>query len=135
MDQSDPPAPPQTGTRHHTLLHSNEPPDSSEIPFIQSTSSRIDARLSVLDGEIARLKQFAAERAVLVSYGAQTKAALSPMRRMPNELLIEIFVLTVPSVKSDGPWACTFSMRGSPWVLTHVCSRWRAVAISTPALW
>ncbi|KAJ7607906.1 hypothetical protein FB45DRAFT_763797, partial [Roridomyces roridus] len=134
-EQSDSPAPPQAGTRHYTLLHSNELPHFSEIPFIQSTSSRIDARLAILDKEIARLEQFAAERAVLVSYGSQSKAALSPMRRMPNEILIEIFVLTVPSVESDGSWACTFSLQKSPWVLTHVCSRWRAVAISTSALW
>ncbi|KAJ7607904.1 hypothetical protein FB45DRAFT_1039974 [Roridomyces roridus] len=103
MDQS--PAPPQAGTRHYILLHSNEPPDSSDIPFIQSTSSRIGARLAVLDEELARLSQLAAERAALLAYDTQNKAVLSPVRRVPNEILYEIFLRTLPSVESDGFWA------------------------------
>ncbi|KAJ7607908.1 hypothetical protein FB45DRAFT_763856, partial [Roridomyces roridus] len=135
MDDAESPAPPQAGTRLYTLLHSNEPPDSSEIAVLQSTSSRIDARLDVLDQEITRLKQLTEERALLVSYGIQNKGILSPMRRMPNEVLVEIFGLCVPSVKFDGLWACRFSMRRAPWVFTRVCRLWRTVALETPGLW
>ncbi|KAJ7609083.1 hypothetical protein FB45DRAFT_945356 [Roridomyces roridus] len=120
-------APPQAGTRHYTLLHSNEAPDSTEIPFLQSTSSRIGARLAVLDEEIARLTQLTAERALLAAYDRQSKAVLSPVRRVPNEILAEIFLRT-----SDG---IGFDTTQSPWVLTHVCSRWRTVSISTYSLW
>ncbi|KAJ6454386.1 hypothetical protein C8R45DRAFT_1222854 [Mycena sanguinolenta] len=46
---------------------------------------------------------------------------LSPLRRMPTETLGDIFSSTLPSTYN------VFSTDNSPWVLTHVCGRWRAV--------
>ncbi|KAJ8083620.1 hypothetical protein PM082_009495 [Marasmius tenuissimus] len=47
-------------------------------------------------------------------------------RRLPLEILHNIFSLCSRS---------TFNLDECPWVLTHVCRLWRAVAISEPKLW
>ncbi|KAJ6485531.1 hypothetical protein C8R45DRAFT_275401 [Mycena sanguinolenta] len=150
-------------TWQHALLNSNEPPDVSESVFIQSVISQTDERLARLEDEKLRLEKMlkhldsgpwtcscltcpsesqlkdkldliAMDRLSLSNYRTKNKAILSPLRRMPPELLGEIF-----------SWTCEFSSRGTlsrgkfdvlvPWVLTWVSSRWRAVALSSPSLW
>ncbi|KAJ7602684.1 hypothetical protein DFH06DRAFT_1023556, partial [Mycena polygramma] len=85
-------------------------------------------RLAFLDQEIARLQE---ERASLTSYRTRNRGILSPLRKMPPEVLGEIFLLAVPTEKAPWPRRVT----DSPWYLTHVSSHWRAVAVSIPALW
>jgi hypothetical protein len=57
--------------------------------------SKADARLVFLDAEISRLrgrlKQVEDERTDLATYRAQNNTVLSPLRRMPPEVLGEIF--------------------------------------------
>ncbi|KAJ7607983.1 hypothetical protein FB45DRAFT_1067713 [Roridomyces roridus] len=59
---------------------------------------------------------------------------LSPVRSLPSEILGEIFAWTLPTV-AEASDRTSFKFHHSPWNLTHVCSRWRAIAISTPSLW
>ncbi|KAF7340700.1 ABC protein [Mycena sanguinolenta] len=126
------------GTRHHTLLNTNEPPEDSELTFIHSVVSKTCIRLKHLDDEISkiqeRLKQLEDERAALSSFRTRNKAILSPLRRMPPEVLSEIFSWTLLSVH-DLVGITSFDMAESPWFLTQISSRWRAVSLSTPSLW
>ncbi|KAJ6580780.1 hypothetical protein B0H19DRAFT_1112346 [Mycena capillaripes] len=126
------------GTRHHTLMNTNEPPESSDIPLVLSAISKTDAPLACLDEEISRLqeklKRLEAERAVLAGYRTRNTAVLSVLRRMPAEVFEEIFSWTLPST-SGALDLGRFDMGASPWVLTRVCSRWRAISLSTPSLW
>ncbi|KAJ7435166.1 hypothetical protein B0H11DRAFT_2115000, partial [Mycena galericulata] len=53
---------------------------------------------------------------------------------MPPEVLGEIFLWTLSS--ADETWNREWSvLKDSPWTLTHVSHRWRAIANSTPSLW
>ncbi|KAJ7208760.1 hypothetical protein B0H12DRAFT_1158337, partial [Mycena haematopus] len=119
------------GTRYHALLNSNELPLDSDVPIIESEIPKIDASLAWIDDEIVqvhlRLKQLEAERDRLSSYRAQSCAILSPLRRMPPEILGEIFSWTIPALPDR--------TRYSPWFLTHISRRWREIAVSTPSLW
>ncbi|KAJ6457428.1 hypothetical protein C8R47DRAFT_943932, partial [Mycena vitilis] len=115
-------------------MNRNEPPDESELPLVKSAVSRTDARLAIIDEEIAKLqktlKELEENRASLLSY----KVILSPLRRIPPEVLGQIFSWTLPSV--DDEWCCNkWDATDSPWNLTHVSSFWRAVSLSTPSLW
>ncbi|KAJ7239603.1 hypothetical protein B0H12DRAFT_1135995 [Mycena haematopus] len=118
------------GTRHHALLNSNEVPQDSEVPMINSAISKIDASLACIDVELvqlhSRLKQLEAERDRLSSYRTQSCAILSSLRRMPPEILGEIFLWTIPTLPDR---------RYSPWFLTHISRHWRQIAISTSLLW
>jgi hypothetical protein len=80
--------------------------------------SDADARLACLDDEIStleeKLQQLEEERASLSHYWTRNKVILSPLRRMPSEVLGEIFLLTLRSVMADlGP---KDYLVGSPWM-------------------
>ncbi|KAL1718058.1 hypothetical protein EV715DRAFT_201772 [Schizophyllum commune] len=59
----------------------------------------------------------------------ENKILLSPIRCLPPELLSFIFVLAVPDLWFRAPSG------GMTLPFAAVCSRWRAVALSTPQLW
>ncbi|KAJ6580862.1 hypothetical protein B0H19DRAFT_486541 [Mycena capillaripes] len=126
-----------SGTRHHRLLNSNEPPEDSEIPFIQSVISETDVRLGRLDDAamLQNTNKLEEDRRSLLSYRTRNSAILSPLRRMPPEVLGEIFSWTLPSVCLVELGRGRFDKTDTPWVLTRVSSRWRAISLSTPSLW
>ncbi|KAJ6552057.1 hypothetical protein DFH09DRAFT_1366446 [Mycena vulgaris] len=129
---------PGTLARHLEFLTTNTPPEGAEITFIREVVSKTGARLADVEAEISRLhsrlQQLEEERISLSRYHAPNKAILSPLRRMPSEILAEIFSWTLPSVH-DAYKRRKFHINNSPWVLTLVSSRWRALAISNPSLW
>ncbi|KAJ7498115.1 hypothetical protein B0H11DRAFT_1856679 [Mycena galericulata] len=124
-------ATPGTLARHQKLMTTNEPPNGPELAYIRALVAKTRPRLACLDDEISRLqgqlKQLEEERALLSEYHAQNTAIISPLRRIPPEILGEIFSWTLSSAALD--------VGESPWVLTQVCSRWRTVSISKPSLW
>ncbi|KAJ7302972.1 hypothetical protein DFH08DRAFT_904447 [Mycena albidolilacea] len=164
------------GTRHYTLLNSNdELPEDSELAFLHSVISDVDARLACLEEEISTIQEklmlsvprlashlamlampsdadarlacldetstiqeklmlLEKERVSLSSYRARNKAILSPLRRMPPEVLGDIFWRTVPS-KSEAQRTLNFFLVESPWTLTQICSRWREISLSIASLW
>ncbi|KAJ7155805.1 hypothetical protein C8R46DRAFT_434030 [Mycena filopes] len=127
---------PAAGTRHHTLMNSNETPLDSDIPLIKAMGSYLDVRMLALDEEIAplrrRLEQLVDERQALVHLRSQNSAIISPLRRIPPEILAEIFTWTLPAVWTERH---RFKSDDSPWLLTHVSRGWRTTAISTSSLW
>ncbi|KAJ6457441.1 hypothetical protein C8R47DRAFT_1164374 [Mycena vitilis] len=122
------------GTRLHTLLSTNEPPDEADLSLIQSALSQADARLAALNEGMSRLqdrlKQLEEERASVSSYRLRIRNILSPLRRIPPEILGEIFFQSLSF--STG---YSLNVQASPWVLTYVSRRWRAVSLPTPSLW
>ncbi|KIK66577.1 hypothetical protein GYMLUDRAFT_37736 [Collybiopsis luxurians FD-317 M1] len=58
------------------------------------------------------------------------QVTVSPIRRLPLEILSEIFVHCLPKKKFIRP-----SPHEPPLLLTQICRRWRDVAISTSKLW
>ncbi|KAJ7451972.1 hypothetical protein FB451DRAFT_698806 [Mycena latifolia] len=124
--------------RLQELQNSNESPLDSERPFIESVVCQLRGRLSRRDVEISRLRariaQLEEECAGLESEISRNTSILSPIRRIPNEILSEIFPLALPShqeaIESDG-----FDVQDTPWSLGQICGQWRAVALSLGALW
>ncbi|KAF8175598.1 hypothetical protein K438DRAFT_1508275, partial [Mycena galopus ATCC 62051] len=111
----------------------NEPPRDAEFAVLRPVADKTAARLACLEAEIRRLKdqldQLEEEHAGLLTYHHQNTSILSPLRRFPPEILGEIFLQTLPSIHK------ILNVKDSPWPLTHVCSRWRAIALSKPSLW
>ncbi|KAF5341529.1 hypothetical protein D9758_012569 [Tetrapyrgos nigripes] len=89
------------------------------------------------DAEIHRLHTLAAQlegrRTHLRRRMGEYRALISPIRRVPVEIWAAIFVLSL----SDSYGLCvTNDEISTPTLdLSHVCSFWRAVVMSTPALW
>ncbi|KAJ7620488.1 hypothetical protein DFH06DRAFT_1360232 [Mycena polygramma] len=111
---------------------------NSDLAFFASLIADTDMALERLNEEISRLqerlKQLKLQRLQLERHRSQHKAIVSPFRRMPPEVLGEIFVWTLPATQ-DSPQRERFRTQQSPWVLTHISHRWRVVAIATPSLW
>ncbi|KAJ7146681.1 hypothetical protein C8R44DRAFT_898813 [Mycena epipterygia] len=117
-----------TLARHRQLLNTNEAPEGELILKITFADF---LHISTWNFGLSSLWK---ERASLVSYHAQNKAILFPIRRIPAELLGEIFLWTLPS--ADGTFGrARFDTKDSPWVLTHISSHRRAVSLSNPSLW
>ncbi|KAJ7641151.1 hypothetical protein FB45DRAFT_1124595, partial [Roridomyces roridus] len=54
-----------------------------------------------------------------------------PVLVLPNEIISEIFVHTLPLYPACPP----LTGPASPIPLTHICRRWREIGVSTPQLW
>ncbi|KAJ7623617.1 hypothetical protein FB45DRAFT_797861 [Roridomyces roridus] len=138
LDPTLPVATPWTIVRCQRLLKSNEPPDSAELAYMQPLVSKVAARLECIDDEMSRLRdrleQLNTEQTELAEYHALHAPIVSPLRRMPPEVLMEIFLWTLP-LGQDERDGYVSALKQSPWVLTQVSSRWRTISISTPSLW
>ncbi|KAF7364016.1 F-box domain-containing protein [Mycena sanguinolenta] len=113
----EPPVPPE---HLIDLLHSNTLPSSIEsshtIAYIDELETGCHLR-----------------RAQLLQSIEAHKAILSPVRRLPPEILGEIFSLVVRATfDSYTPPPVT---QHAPWLLTRVCRYWSEVALATSALW
>ncbi|KAH7869706.1 uncharacterized protein C8R40DRAFT_720048 [Lentinula edodes] len=115
----------------NSLLDNNEPPSSYQIPFINEHTGRLDAYLAKVH---ARLRK---ARGEILRY----RSILSGIRRLPPEILSEIFVhcmRPIPTTKHRIGRFKTYpnpSPRNALYALSQVCRKWRNVALSTPALW
>ncbi|ETW80012.1 hypothetical protein HETIRDRAFT_117037 [Heterobasidion irregulare TC 32-1] len=72
--------------------------------------------------------------------GSQTTSAASALfhvHSIPPEILTCIFLWLITLNPVLGPWGCVSSHTRLAWIVpaTHVCARWRAVAIENPCLW
>ncbi|KAF7343736.1 F-box domain-containing protein [Mycena sanguinolenta] len=126
------PIAPQTLARISRLWTTNDPAQEPELALIRPVAKKAAARLACLDSEIFRLRDhlrdLEEEHAALAEYHAKNSTILSPMRRIPSEILGEIFSWSL--LLSSAP-----DVKASPWVLTHVSRRWRAVAVTKFSLW
>ncbi|KAF9026741.1 hypothetical protein BDZ89DRAFT_922930, partial [Hymenopellis radicata] len=95
---------------------------------IQDDTDNVDARLAELQSAANALVQ---ERNQLVRYANSFKSLLSPIRRLPPELLMEIFQHACAHTSRDD----SFYHTSSRWAIPHVCREWRRVALSCPPFW
>ncbi|KAJ7168031.1 hypothetical protein C8R46DRAFT_1094728 [Mycena filopes] len=119
---------------HFELLSTafGPPSDSQAAPLledIKKTEKDIviaSTHISRLQDALQRLTQ---QRERLQDFVKTHRAVLSVLRRVPDEILLEIFQHAREGIPDPDATATT------PWAVSHVCSRWRAVALSSPQLW
>ncbi|KAJ7265287.1 hypothetical protein C8J57DRAFT_1006678, partial [Mycena rebaudengoi] len=122
------------------LLRSHTHPPA----HLGATMSTVAAGLTQYDIELARLRaQFngvVARRAALQEHYDRYASLLAPIRRLPSEILVEIFDIC----RHWGHHSLTFlhqqrkthPLEQAPLlILAQVCSRWRSLALNTHALW
>ncbi|KAJ7355823.1 hypothetical protein DFH08DRAFT_689790 [Mycena albidolilacea] len=63
------------------------------------------------------------------------KAILAPVRRLPSEILGEIFLFVLSATFRLSTVAKPPMTQHAPWLFTRICRHWSAVALTTPALW
>ncbi|KAJ7453175.1 hypothetical protein FB451DRAFT_672798 [Mycena latifolia] len=128
---SDPPIPPGSLAK---LIASNDSPCSEESRLASAYIDELEPHITSIDEEMAFLSR--RREALLQSLNVH-QSIVSPIRRLPSEILGEIFAFSVHSTyyfqdiaEVSGPLS-----HQAPWVLTRVCRRWAKVSLENPALW
>ncbi|KAJ7027304.1 hypothetical protein C8F04DRAFT_1399510 [Mycena alexandri] len=115
------------------LLETNDPPTYLETSEVQNALDESKAQILRLDNTITALQaSLEKHRRLRQSAADQLRRGsiiLSVVRRIPTDVLVEIFNLTVPDA------ARKHATNRCPWVLGRVCSRWRAISLALPELW
>ncbi|KAJ7741307.1 hypothetical protein B0H16DRAFT_1565282 [Mycena metata] len=115
-------------------LGTNYCPTDEELPEIKALLIQPALRLKRVDDEIAVLQKaidkLADERESLTTYLDGYNALLSPVRRLPLDVIQEIFLACTPTHRN-----CVMSALEAPVLLGRICSSWRSIALSTPRLW
>ncbi|KAK0466620.1 hypothetical protein IW261DRAFT_1407309, partial [Armillaria novae-zelandiae] len=117
------------------LLHTNAPPTPIETQSLQATLSETPNRIaeldSLIDSTTSLLRYLTNDRNQALENQANAKMILSPCRRLPSELLADIFIRCSLRDRYSSP----LDPHGLHWTLSHVCRKWREVAIGTPQIW
>ena len=116
------------------FLQTNDVP--SEDIVREVTDFRAIARqdLAYVDTELQRLRklldQAQRQRAQIVDVIDTYSIILSPIRRIPDDVLHEIFSYCLPTNRNP-----VISPSEAPLILTQICRSWRSVALSCPLIW
>ncbi|KAK6977608.1 hypothetical protein R3P38DRAFT_2666399 [Favolaschia claudopus] len=108
-------------------LGTNYCPTDVEVLEIQNLISQALHQLLSLDSAVEKHEE---DRKTLSSYIDEHKTLLSPVRRLPLEILSEIFMACLPTDRF-----CAMSASEAPVLLGHICSSWRALSLAIPQLW
>ncbi|KAH9487421.1 hypothetical protein JR316_0001496 [Psilocybe cubensis] len=115
-------------------LHTNYVPTSIDRAQIRQLLVEPEAALAKIDDDIRRLQALVDEirqqKASLDETIHEHYLLLTPFRRLPDDILTEIFCWTLPDMHN-----ALMSSSEPPLLLGRVCSRWRSLAYHTPRLW
>lgn len=135
------------------VLGCNNPPSAPEIlvllkesDLIAADTEMLDEHISALEQALARLK---AHRSTLSYVAQRRKGALSPLRRLPAEILSHIFTICHLQGQCYGPpedsnsrsyirpsyMSSSKDAPATSLILSHVAGRWREVALASACLW
>ncbi|KAJ6448108.1 hypothetical protein C8R45DRAFT_884413 [Mycena sanguinolenta] len=126
------PLPPNSSLDVIRLLSTNDPPSDAEIPIVRQIIADDEELMQTLDDQVVHLQstlaQLMQKRSEIVEHIREHRAILSPLRRVPSELICEIFDLSTAQVRAE-PYATP------PWRLGCISRSWRQYAVTYPPLW
>ncbi|KAF8997440.1 hypothetical protein BDQ17DRAFT_1363361 [Cyathus striatus] len=115
-------------------LRTNYVPTVDEAKQIQDLLEISGQKLRCIDTEIDQLQQqldvLQAKRSGIHEFAEQHRALLSPVRKLTQDIVGEIFIACLPEDRN--PY---MSAMEAPMLLTQICSSWRRIALSTPRIW
>ncbi|KAF8883547.1 hypothetical protein BD779DRAFT_1412160, partial [Infundibulicybe gibba] len=98
-----------------------------EVAQSRSIINSAEKRVSVLQTAMADL----AERIANIHRVIEIhRAAISPLKAFPPELLVAIFVECIGMMKNP-----RLALPKPPLMFMKICSRWRAIVLDTPQFW
>ncbi|KAJ7589943.1 hypothetical protein C8J56DRAFT_825998 [Mycena floridula] len=149
-------ADPPTGPAIQQLLSSNNAPSELQESQVHDAIAEIIDSIRDIDAQIVALQHKRARKSAELQ---ECKSVLHPIRRIPKEILSEIFVLLLDedfegdslddeedkdeADEEDGKVQkiekvevpSSLDPLAPHWVISRVCGEWRAVALSFPRLW
>ncbi|KAJ7608712.1 hypothetical protein FB45DRAFT_845849 [Roridomyces roridus] len=124
------------------LKGTNDRPSELEVLQVREIQTEAQKKLDIIEARLDEELEGHSTLEILERNGAALRktielcqSILSATRQLPPEILTQIFLFSLPSMEEARRMEWDQSLQKSPWVLCHVCSRWRAVALASPALW
>ncbi|KAJ7664847.1 hypothetical protein B0H17DRAFT_1091315 [Mycena rosella] len=121
-----------------SLIHSNRPLDDFQTIAVRKMLGAAQTELSALEETILKVSLVLAEleeqKGLQYESIIALKAAVSPMRRIPPEILGEVFLLCRDNSLETASYSIS-DVREAPMLLTHTSSSWRSNCHQTPRLW
>nr|GAT54334.1 predicted protein [Mycena chlorophos] len=108
-------------------FNTNFYPTDEETDKIRALLIEPLAQLIAIDEQIASLLE---QRKSVAAYVADHQALITPLRRLPTDILEQIFLACLPTDRLAG-----MISSDAPLLLSQICSEWRRVALSLPRLW
>ncbi|KAJ7253484.1 hypothetical protein C8J57DRAFT_1137234 [Mycena rebaudengoi] len=116
------------------MLNTNAIPDDAEYQQIRDFLVEPRKEAAHLAEQIARMQKLLEDLTHkhddLTEFIDAHVALVSPARRLPVDVVREIFVASLPANRN-----CAISAKESPLLLCAICQSWRHLALSTPQLW
>ena len=116
------------------LLQNNDAPSASTILEVTESLKAPLNELQEVEAEIQRLDELMQtmkmKRQSIQKIIDDHNIILSPARRLPSDVLHEIFFHCLPTHHNP-----VMNSSESPLLLTRICSSWRAIALSSPRIW
>ncbi|KIM41000.1 hypothetical protein M413DRAFT_37267, partial [Hebeloma cylindrosporum] len=116
------------------LLQSNDAPPEDTVREVTNFLAGPWQDLAYVDDEIQRLwellDQAQWQRNQTVDFINTYNVILSPIRRIPTDILHEIFSYCPTTHRNP-----VMSTKEAPLILTQICRSWRSVALSCPCIW
>jgi hypothetical protein len=107
-------------------------PSASETKSLREVLLQAGSDLARLDSEMdqmqAALEALRQKREALLKFTAEHDTILAPIRRLPLELLTDIFARCSPPLT-------LWEEQGAPLLCAQVCAGWRKAAVATQRLW
>lgn len=124
-------------TEFDTAISSEETPREEALDAARQARHELSLKICLVDKRILSLHQQLAalesEKALLNNSVRPHDLVLSPIRRVPDDVLREIFLDCLPPEMER--YLFVTSASHAPMLLTHVCRRWRRVSTSYSLLW
>ncbi|KAF9458565.1 hypothetical protein BDZ94DRAFT_1270249 [Collybia nuda] len=128
----------------HDARTTNEVLSEEDTFLLSNLQAEAQRDISSLDNEISQVQEHITQlqdklqallnaRQKKVEQSSWIQVGLAPQKKIPPEILAEIFLSCLDGQPTNVPPQSSSSE--IPWVLCHVCSHWRVVAISDPRLW
>ncbi|KAJ7698025.1 hypothetical protein B0H17DRAFT_1177467 [Mycena rosella] len=116
------------------ILHTNTVPSDADCVRIRDFLTGPRREVAYLSNEISRMdkiiQDLAHKRDVLAEFINAHLAMVSPARRLPDDIVRDIFVACLPSQRNP-----LIISDESPLLLCQICRAWRQLALTTPRLW
>ncbi|KZP24624.1 hypothetical protein FIBSPDRAFT_929810 [Athelia psychrophila] len=116
-------------------IGTNYAPTTFERTRVEFSLTGVRQDLARLESALAHLQAvqelLQLKRDALQKYAYTHLALLSPIRRVPPEILVDIFSYFFPDDDDDA----TAGARRNRMLPSHICERWRNLSLSTPSFW
>lgn len=115
---------------YYHLFITNDPPSDADEKGIRSLLVEAEAQCALLESGLDQDDPNIVVRCdQLRIYTTALRSAISPLRCVPSEILIEIFLV---KGRWDSPYYDILDEHTGPWLIAKVCRRWRDIALSCP---